>query len=409
MRIRFEGWEVLALVAGAFLLGVVLLLLLGAGGCVPETDLTKVGPGTGPGSGATAAAGTLVDPIAGATDVPLNLAALTVRFPGPVAFGRPAFDVCGAAAASVSEPASCEGGVCYAVSLAGTLPPLTSCRVALGAGGTDEQGAPLPGGLVGVFDTAADADTTPPTISGVTVRLVGPCVEVSFATDEPAAGTAVLRAGRVESPVAAGAGTTTFELAVPVSVLPPDSEATLVARAVDRAGNAAESATVSWRTPAALPPLALTEVLANAAGTEPAQEFVELRNLGDVPVATDGLRLADGRGADPLPPATLEPGAYALVVTSAYSAAGGPDVPPRPGTQLLRVDARLGGDGLSNGGEVTRLLLGDAVVSSYGGWVDVSSVAWAGKSVHRLVESACDQRGAWNHTPLPATPGAGPP
>ena len=81
-------------------------------------------------------------------------------------------------------------------------------------------------------------------------------------------------------------------------------------------------------------------------------------------------------------------------------------MPPRAGTQLLRVDGRIGSDGLSNGGEVTRLLRGDAVVSSYGGWVDVSSVAWAGKSVHRLVQSACDRRDAWNHTPLPATPGA---
>jgi len=62
-----------------------------------------------------------------------------------------------------------------------------------------------------------------------------------------------------------------------------------------------------------------------------------------------------------------------------------------------------------NGGEVTRLLRGDEVVSSYGGWIDVSSVAWAGKSVHRLVQSACDRPSAWNHTPRAATPGADPP
>jgi hypothetical protein len=177
-------------------------------------------------------------------------------------------------------------------------------------------------------------------------------------------------------------------------------------RAVDRAGNVAESAAIAWRTPAALPSLAITEVLANAAGTEPAQEFVELRNLGGEVVATDGLSIADGRGSDALPPATIGPGEYALVVTSAYVPQDGQDVPPRAGTQLLRVDARIGVDGLSNGGEVTRLLRGDSVVSSYGGWVDVSSVAWAGHSVHRLVQSACDRKDAWNHAPLPATPGA---
>jgi hypothetical protein len=73
------------------------------------------------------------------------------------------------------------------------------------------------------------------------------------------------------------------------------------------------------------------------------------------------------------------------------------------------VDSRLGSDGLSNGGEVVKLVQGDSVVSSYGGWVDVSSSVWAGRAVHRLVQSACDRPGAWNATPLPPTPGSGPP
>ncbi len=75
----------------------------------------------------------------------------------------------------------------------------------------------------------------------------------------------------------------------------------------------------------------------------------------------------------------------------------------------MRVDSRLGSDGLSNSGEVVKLVQGDSVVSSYGGWVDVSSSVWAGRSVHRLVQSACDRADAWNVTPLPPTPGAGPP
>jgi hypothetical protein len=194
-----------------------------------------------------------------------------------------------------------------------------------------------------------------------------------------------------------------------VAGLPPEVDATATVRAVDRAGNLAESAPLAWRTPAALPQVVITEVLANSAGPEPAQELVELRNLGDVDVSLEGLSLADAKGSDALPPAMLGPGAYALVVTSAYQPQDGTDEPPRAGTQLLRVDGRLGADGLSNGGEVTRLLRGDEVVSSYGGWIDVSSVAWAGKSVHRLVQSACDRPSAWNHTPRAATPGADPP
>ncbi|HVZ74225.1 MAG TPA: lamin tail domain-containing protein [Polyangia bacterium] len=403
-RIRFDAWEVLALTSGTFLVGLVISICVG---CTPETDLSKIAPDGTPAGAAPA--GTLVDPLAGATEVPLNLASVRVRFPGPMAFGTPAFAVCQLPSTSVSDAIACDGGLCYDVAVGGRLPALTSCRVELGAGSTDEQGAPLPGGLVGVFDTAAEADTTPPAISGVSLSLEGPCVAVTFSTDEPAAGTVVLSAGGVESDVPAGAGAMTFDLAAPTGALPPSTDATLVVRAVDRAGNVAESAAVAWRTPAALPPLAITEVLANAAGAEPAQEFVELRNLGAEDVSTEGLAIADSRGSDALPAATIAPGEYALVVTSAYVATGGPDTPPRAGTQLLRVDARIGADGLSNGGEVTRLLSGDAVVSSYGGWVDVSSVAWAGKSVHRLVQTACDRRDAWNHTPLPATPGGDPP
>ena len=50
---------------------------------------------------------------------------------------------------------------------------------------------------------------------------------------------------------------------------------------------------------------------------------------------------------------------------------------------------------------------GDAVVSSYGGWVSVSAGSWNGNAVHRLVQTACDSSNAWNHTPLPPTPGGG--
>ena len=110
-----------------------------------------------------------------------------------------------------------------------------------------------------------------------------------------------------------------------------------------------------------------------------------------------------------LPAGTLVSGGYALVVTSAYDPASWSDPAPRPGTLLLRIDTRIGADGLSNAGEVVRLVQGETVVSSYGGWVDVSSSTWSGKAVHRLVQTACDRPDAWNRTPLPPSPGAGPP
>jgi hypothetical protein len=246
-------------------------------------------------------------------------------------------------------------------------------------------------------------------ISAVSIQTAGPCLAVSFSTDEVATGTVVIAAGDVEVSSPAGTGQTSFDVALPVAGLPPSSPATIVVRAVDRAGNTAEAAPLAWETPAPLPPVAITEVLANPAGPEPAQEWVELRNLGAEDVSLEGLAIADSRAADQLPATTLRPGEYALVVTSSYDPENGADVRPRAGTQLVRVDARIGADGLSNGGEVTRLLRGDEIVSSYGGWVDVSSATWAGHSVHRLVETACDRRDAWSHMPLTPTPGSGPP
>jgi hypothetical protein len=382
-------------------------LVLGVSACAPETDLSGAGPGSSELGGATA--GMLVDPLAGAADVPVNLMAVTLRFGAPVTLPAAAIAVCGQAPATVSDDAPCEGGACYTAALGAPLPPSSSCRVELGAGAVDAAGHPLAAGLIGAFDTASAPDETPPVLSEVSIQLAGPCLAVSFSTDEAATGTVVLAAGDAVATSPAGTGQTSFDVAVPLAALPPESAATVVVRAVDRAGNAAESAPLAWQTPAALPPVAITEVLANPLGPEPAQEWVELRNLGGDPVALDGLSIADSRGADLLPAATLDPGAYALVVTSSYDPESGADPPPRAGTELLRVDSRLGADGLSNGGEVTRLLRGDEVVSSYGGWVDVSSTTWAGHSVHRLVETACDRKDAWNHTPLPPTPGAGPP
>jgi len=385
-----------------------------AGACAPDTELTAVSLGGGndrPPLGPAGAA--LVDPPAGATDVPVNLAAIVLRLPAPVLWGSEGVRICEGASARVpsGSPAeeSCTGGVCYRVPLTGTLPAGAACSIAFGAGNEDASGTVLPAGVVGIFDTAAVVDTAPPVLSEVSVATAGPCLAVRFSTDEPAAGVVTVTAAGIEVSSGAGVGQTAFDLAVSLAGLPPAASATVVVSATDRAGNVAASAALPFQTPPALPPIAVTEVLANAAGPEPAQEYVELRNLGSEAVPLGGLRLEDSKGGDDLPPEVLAPGAYALVVTSTYDPAQGQDPAPRAGTLLVRVDSRLGSDGLSNGGEAVKLVQGDSVVSSYGGWVDVSSSVWAGRAVHRLVQSACDRPDAWNATPLPPTPGAGPP
>jgi hypothetical protein len=384
------------------------------GACAPETDLTNIPTGGdgAPGPGGPAGA-TLVDPVAGAVDVPLNLAAVVVRFPAAVSWGEEGLRICdgdgGPIAAMPPADQSCDGGACYRVGLAGRLPPATACRVVIGAGASDAGGVSLAGGVVGIFEAAAEADETPPVVADLSVASAGPCLAVSFSTDEPVTATIILQAGGVETISPGGVGQTRFDLAIPLASLPPAAAATVAVTAVDRAGNVVTSSPLAFETPPPLPPIAITEVLGNAAGPEPAQEYVELRNLGAQAVSLAGLRLEDAKGGDDLPAETLAPDAYALVVPSGYAAAQGQDPSPRAGTLLVRVDTRIGSDGLANGGEQVRLLSGDAVVSSYGGWVSVSASSWAGKGVHRLVQTACDRPDAWNRTPMDATPGGGPP
>jgi len=385
--------------------------------CAPETDLTNVpgASGDGPPAAGGPAGAALVDPVAGAIDVPLNLAAVVVRFPDAVSWGTEGLRVCdgGGGGPIAAMPPSAEpcdgGGACYRVALAGSLPPAMPCRVVIGAGATDAGGDAIDGGVVGIFQAAAEPDETPPVLGDLSIAGAGPCLSVSFSTDEPATATIVLQAGGIEVDSPGGVGQTRFDVALPVTGLPPESAATITVTATDRAGNVAASSPLAFETPPALPPIAITEVLANAAGPEPAQEYVELRNMGDEAVALAGLRLEDSKGGDDLPAETLAPGGYALVVASTYDPNQGQDPAPRAGTLLLRVDSRIGSDGLSNGGELVRLMSGDAVVSSYGGWVSVSASSWSGKGVHRLVQTACDRADAWNRTPLAATPGAGSP
>ena len=398
-------------------LGLSLCWLLSAAACAPSTDLTNVpadGDTTPPPGGPAGA--TLVDPAAGATEVPLNLAGVVVRFPAPVTWGSAGLVICDGAAppvaASLPMATPCavgDTGACYRVAMTGNLPAGGACAVAMSAGALDGAGAAIAPGTIGVFQDAAAPDVTPPVLGDLAVATAGPCLEVTFSTDEPASGTIAVVAGGVEVDTPAGAGQTRFDLGVPLGGLPPSAAATVTVTATDLAGNAASSAPSAFTTPAALPPVAITEVLANPAGPEPQQEYVELRNLGDSDIDLAGLRLQDSKGGDDLPDETLAAGGYALVVTATYDPDEGSDPSPRAGTLLVRVDTRLGADGLSNSGEAVQLLQGEAVVSSYGGWVDVSAGSWNGNAVHRLIQTACDGAGAWNHTPLMPTPGAGPP
>jgi len=432
-----------------------LLALVAIVGCVPETDLFREGgdPGGDP-MGAASAAGALVDPRAGATDVPWNLAAVTARLPAAIVTAGDPFRLgpdpqmpgggAGNGAVSLGPPEAvpcpaAAAGACYRIPVAQALAPSQAYLFEVRAGTMQDDGADAAAGVIGAFDTAADADTAAPRIVDLSMAASGPCVALRFSADEPVTARILLRPegqsqgqgqgqgqGKgqgqgndgQETVLPAGTGATSFDLAVPLTGVAGGTRVQVVVALDDRAGNVTEAIAGEADVPVGLPPLAITEVMANPAGPEPAQEFVELRNLGTDVVSLLGLRVEDSKGGDVLPAADLQPGAYALVVPSGYDLLSPLDVPPRAGTVLVRVDARIGSDGLSNGGELVRLRLpapADAqaqdgpIVSSYGGWVDVSASKWAGKSVHRLSDAACDHPSAWTAPPRDPTPGWGTP
>jgi hypothetical protein len=110
----------------------------------------------------------------------------------------------------------------------------------------------------------------------------------------------------------------------------------------------------------AMPHVVLNEVLANPIGPEPAQEWIELVNDGSIVVDLEGSTLELSDGVATLPRASLAPGAFALVVAESYDVADGRDVPPAPGTLILR----LGRLGLSNSGEALTLRARDHALLS---------------------------------------------
>ena len=387
--------------------------------CGPKTDLLaehdeSASGHADPGSAAPSVAA-LAQPGSGADDVPVNLAAVTVRFPVATTIPPGALSISGGGGTvAVGPPAAVDCpeagvGACVTLSLSERLMPSVAYLVALGDGAVDDAGHMVSSGPIGRFITAADQDSTPPAILDLAVEPSGPCLLVGFQTDEAAAAVVVIRGDGGERVVPAGAGTLAFQVAVSIAGLGA-GDLQVLARVHDLAGNVTESAAVTLAVPPGLLPVAITEIHANPAGPEPAQEFVEVKNLGPVSVDLAGLSIEDAKGSDTLPGGSLSPGGYALIVASTFDDSSPLDIPPLAGTPIFRVDARLGSDGLSNTGEIVRLRTSDGnVISSYSAAIDVSGSKWSGKSVHRRPEDACDQPASWPRVPAPATPGWGPP
>ena len=167
--------------------------------------------------------------------------------------------------------------------------------------------------------------------------------------------------------------------------LPVDTDVLLALATFDVAG-VASRATVRVKTAAARPHVILNEVLADPVGPEPAEEWVELLNDGQVAADLTGYVLDDLGGETPLPSATLAPGAFALLVGADFVADDGFDPKPARGTLILRVP-RVGSRGLSNEGEPLTLKAPDGSTVSA---VPPSPKPKSGMSVARTSPRAPD-------------------
>ena len=269
------------------------------------------------------------------------------------------------------------------------------------------------------FVTAAELDETPPQF------VEAPAVEADdveailrLTTDEPAR--LVLSYGPVDG-IARELNLEDLvsQRSVRLAPLEPEQEYAAQLELTDAGGNRAPIVTVGFTTSAARGRPVITEVMANPAGAadeEHSREYVEILNAGAAKVDLAGFYLdekGDRSGADPLSlakgvagPLELEPGQYAVVVTTAYA-----DEYILPGATLLLTvdDSRLGSDGLARSESVELYAQdpvgGAAPVSTYGGWF---SATREGASVERLDPLGADGAANWRLREAGGTPGAPP-
>lgn len=279
-------------------------------------------------------------------------------------------------------------GTCHVIALSDPLAPLSTIRLWLdGAQIRDRSGQQAFPIAAPAFATGTARDNRAPRLLRSQVQFADGCVVARVRAAEPV--DAVLT-GPWSGPRVA-VGRQEHELAARPAA---GTGAPVRLELTDLAGN---RRTIGPLTApgAAAARVAISEILANPAGPEPGQEFVELRNLSTATVDVAGWRLDDhGDGIKPcvLPgPAKLPAGAFALVVGKSYQPGAGPDPTPPAGTMVIRLQGLIGQGGLSNRGE--RLTLrdaGGALVSAYGDHIAASGASWNGRSVERIDHAGCD-------------------
>jgi hypothetical protein len=296
--------------------------------------------------------------------------------------------------------------------------------------GAGDQGGPSDGDADadGDGDSDADGDGPPATdADDVTAPALAPlscafqeedrggfCVAagngtaaIRFATDEPAtvvlSGPAGVRVEVVSEPWAAE------HLAV-VAGAPADAEVELEASIADVNGNSGAHplSIVALGGPA----VAITEVLADPFGPEPAQEIVEIANFGAAEVDLASWMIDDNGDAngDLLPEGcALGPGQVAILVAADYDPACTEDPEPAEGALIVPVDGSIATGGLKNDEAETVELYDDsgAVVSAYDARLGDPVEGRSAARVRAEAPDGCPL--AFGDAPVaPPTPGAAP-
>ena len=242
--------------------------------------------------------------------------------------------------------------------------------------GADESSA---AGSDGDAPSADSSDVTPPAVVPSTCAAAersadnvciaeGPVsATVRFVTDE-AASVTLSDAATVTTRLLSDSWTRTHR-AVTIG-LSEGAETALLLSVSDINGNETELSIALRGTGG--PAAAITEVSADPAGAEPAQEFVEIANIGDTTLDLSGWMLDDNdeKDGDLLPEGTmLQAGGVALLVPSTYDAASSEDPSPDAAALLIYLDGSIGTNGLKNS-EAEPVVLYDSqgnVVSVYDG------------------------------------------
>ncbi|GEM_PF-1462937 len=374
----------------------------------------------------------LVSPRPGEQDVPTNLREIEIHFARPVAISGKhglRLEAEDGLPLDLDQGEPCTGwvlGFCLRWFLPSTLEVGTRYRpwpLPDGVGVLrDPRGlAAVPPHRIHWFRTGTGPDTRAPELD---IRWAGTrarCLVVGIMSTETLE--IVLRARGLAHRIKMMAGE--FAIGLPLESLSLVSGDVLSyeIRAMDLAGNESEfegSVAVDDNFTPGLPRWAVSEILANPAGPEPDQEFLEIVALEDkVGMTSSGeIYLSDlpwsevvaalVAGEDPPGDALLglrdwdyARGDLALLISAKYVAGAGADPSPAPGTFMVRLDASLAKSGLKNAGEPISLYRAEppALLASYGNFIDTSASSHSGRSVTMADLRGCDVASNWRSHP----------